>query len=278
MLNFSLYRKELGILEIAKDQIGKNDCSNGFAASVQELFFESLTNLRPEFLEIIPVEKLESVRILLSFLTSIRSWGGGTITSDIAGTKTVTQVLTEIIELEKLIREEVNKKFHYNVFYSWQADSTQKYNRNFIEECLESAIKRVNQSNTSDPSLSLDKDTRNIPGSPDIVTTILQKIDRSVCFVADVSPVCKLHSSDKCIPNPNVMFELGYAFSSLNYERIILICNTAYCAIKDLPFDLGLKRVMAYKYDDQTSDEEKKACKARLIEDLQRAISASMGA
>ena len=29
---------------------------------------------------------------------------------------------------------------------------------------------------------------------------------------------------------PNVMLELGYAFSSLGYERVVLVCNTAYAS------------------------------------------------
>ena len=31
------------------------------------------------------------------------------------------------------------------IFYSWQSDLPSKYNRNFIKDCLERAIKKINQ-------------------------------------------------------------------------------------------------------------------------------------
>ena len=275
MLKFVLYRKELEILRIAKDNIIKtaadNDIPQGFGASIQELFFESNTNLRADFLELIPVNRLEKTRILLSFLMSINSTGGNVISSLYGGSKTINAAVNEITELEKLIAEETKKRMNFSVFYSWQSDSEQKYNRNFIEDCLEKAIKNINNSSSDGLMLSVDKDTRGVPGSPDIVNAILQKIDRAVCFVADVTPICIIN--EKGISNPNVMFELGYTLSSLEADRIILLCNTAESNLRSLPFDLGLKRVMTYKYNQNTSDEEKKICKENLIRSLTKAIN-----
>ena len=90
-------------------------------------------------------------------------------------------------------------------------------------------------------------------------------------FVADVTAICKINK-DKFLSNPNVMFELGYAFSTLSEERVILICNTAICDTKFLPFDLGLKRMICYNYSKNTSDEEKKALTENFVKRLIDAI------
>lgn len=274
MTNFSLYRKELEILKLTKVKFINGDFYSIHSAAIQESFFESRTNLRRDFLEIVPVSKLEQTKQLLMFLTAITSTmtigNECKITSYNGITKTQNQVINEIAVLEELITTESNKRFNYTVFYSWESDLDNKYNHNFIEECLKSAVKRVNTKIQIGPFIKVDKDTRGITGSPDIITTILQKIDHSVCFVADVSSIGMIQ--EKHVPNPNVMFELGYALSSLSFERIILICNIAKCELKDLPFDLGLKRIMTYKYDIDTFAEAKKQCKQKLIENLEQAI------
>lgn len=270
MQRFSLYRKELEILAITKMQFQKNQFFNGFAASIDELFFVDTSNLRPEFLELIPVDKLEATKLLLLFLKSIYMAGGDGISSQRGGKKTKQQVIEEITELEKMLLEQVKSKFNYMVFYSWQSDIDSAFNRSFINDCLNDAIERINDAHPDAPPLNLDKDTRGVAGSPDIVNTILDKIDHCICFVADVTPICK--KGDKCISNPNVMFELGYALSSLNYDRIIIICNEAFCDVHDLPFDLGLKRVMRYKFNEELR-KNKQECKKRLTAQLIDAIT-----
>ncbi len=276
MTNFVLYRKQIEILEITKNLYKEGNYHGGYRESIDELFFEKDNHLRMDFLEIIPVDKLESAKELLCFLKTVNaSYGNGeesTISSYFGRTKNSLVLLTEIEELQDLISKECNNRFHFGVFYSWQSDSKSKYNRNFIEAALSKSINVVNMRVCEGPFISLDKDTRNIPGSPDITPTISQKIDRSICFVADVTPI--VSTQGKQIPNPNVMFELGYAISSLSYERVIIICNTAHCKLKELPFDLGLKRIISYQYDEKTNEEEKKKCKKTLEEDLVRALTA----
>lgn len=276
MTNFSLYRKEIEMLEITKQLFLKGKYFEGYRESIAELFFENNEHFRQEFLEIIPVENLEKTKELLLFLKTVNwSMNNGvcsTISSMYRGERKVLDVIADMTELQNMIRTECNRRFRFGIFYSWQSDTESKYNRNFIEDALEKSVKNINKATADGPLLSVDKDTRGVSGSPDIVTTILQKIDRSVCFLADVTPIGKV--GGKSIPNPNVMFELGFALSSLSYERVILICNTAHGELKDLPFDLGLKRIIPYSYDVTTSDEEKRDCKQKLISTFQDAIKA----
>lgn len=102
-----------------------------------------------------------------------------------------------------------------NVFYSWQSALVNKFNRNFIKECLKQAIKVVYNDLELDEAIRLDQDTKGIPGSPDIANTIYKKIRKSDVFVADVSFISKTESG-KLNPNPNVLIELGYDLSSLS--------------------------------------------------------------
>src|SRR6266699_149918 len=54
------------------------------------------------------------------------------------------------------------------VFYSWQSDLDGKTTRSFIEEALKKAVKVLQKDDTLDVGLVIDRDTKDVPGSPDI--------------------------------------------------------------------------------------------------------------
>ena len=274
MRKMVLYRKELDLLDLAKNYISSNDW-NGYISNVRDaipdLFYENNFNLRSEFIGLIPVGELSKVRKLLDFLRMVSGCSGTQFFSNGGMRKDVVALSQEVAELSELMKKQLNLLSQFKVFYSWQSDSTSTFNRNFIENNLNKAIKKLNTD--SDIQLTLDKDTLNEAGSPDIINTILRKIDEATVFVADVTAICKTNE-DKFLSNPNVMFELGYAFSTLSDERVILICNTAICDTKFLPFDLGLKRMICYNYSENTSDEDKKALTEDFVKRLTDAIKA----
>lgn len=68
------------------------------------------------------------------------------------------------------------------------------------------------------------------------------------------------------------MCELGYAFSSLGDERIILLCNTALTDIHTLPFDIETKRAILYDLSANNSIEEKSKTKENIIGRLVTAL------
>lgn len=123
------------------------------------------------------------------------------------------------------------------IFYSWQSDLPNRTNRGFIQDALE----RVAEDVRSDDALAIepvvDRDTAGVPGSPAISDTILQKIGRADVFVPDVSIVMS-GSAGRSSPNPNVVMELGYAVAQLGWDRIIMVMNTAFGDVTQLPFDL----------------------------------------
>jgi hypothetical protein len=66
-------------------------------------------------------------------------------------------------------------------------------------------------------------------------------------FICDVSIINQgTKEEGRLTPNPNVLIELGYAFKALGPHRIIMVMNTAFGTVEQLPFDLRLKRVLPY--------------------------------
>ena len=131
------------------------------------------------------------------------------------------------------------------VFYSWQSDLPNRTNRGLIQSALEKAAREIRSDDSIAVEPVVDRDTLGEPGSPDIAATILRKIDEATAFVCDVSIVCRSVNGRPC-PNPNVLVELVYALKSIGSERVVLVFNTAYGEVSELPFDLRFKRVMTY--------------------------------
>lgn len=72
------------------------------------------------------------------------------------------------------------------IFYSWMDDGDAKLNRYFIEECLKTAIKKLNR-DTDITEYAVIRDTKGLAGMVDIGRVILERIQESAVFVADVS-------------------------------------------------------------------------------------------
>ncbi len=162
----------------------------------------------------------------------------------------------------------------YKVFYAWQSDLPNKDNRSFIQSSLDKALKFYANMGATDIVIP-DRDTKGISGTPDIANTILSKIDGSDIFVCDITSVNmneqdtektdRHGSSSMNIPNPNVMFELGYASKAIGWNNIICILNKKYCSYENVPFDIRNRRILAYD-----SSEEKG--KQKLVNSLVAAI------
>ena len=262
---------ELEWLALAKRYIRERDYqyyTERIRDAAFDLFYDG-ENLRKEFLNLIPVSELATVRYTMDILKTISSfyvdeWSGyrGSIKEQV--------LLENIDKIEKIMQKELSIRSNFTIFYSWQCDSDKKFNRNFIENCLSNAINRINK--VIDYTLILDKNTIGESGSPDIVNVILNKIDMAIGFVADITPIVCL--KEKYLSTSNVMLELGYALSSLSDERVILICNTSKCRLNDLPFDLGLKRIVSYEYDEESDANKAKNQKEKLENTLYEAIQA----
>jgi Predicted nucleotide-binding protein containing TIR-like domain len=116
------------------------------------------------------------------------------------------------------------------LFFSWQSDHRTRTNK--IREALRIAC--------DDLRIRYDEATRDLPGSPDIVQAVLSKIDTAHLFVADLALISSDSDMTRRCPNPNVMFELGYASARLSSDRILILYDDDHAY---LPFDVAGRRV-----------------------------------
>ena len=166
-----------------------------------------------------------------------------------------------------------------SIFYSWQSDLPAKFNRNFIESAIKDAIKDLNrdlllEEAIRDESLTFDKDTAGIPGTPPIADTIFQKISDCGIFVPDLTFVGRTEKG-RALPNPNVLIEYGWALKAVGNSRIIPVMNTAFGepSALTLPFNMRhLRHPIKYMLKNNMSPNEKSQAKAGLIKELTHAI------
>jgi hypothetical protein len=140
------------------------------------------------------------------------------------------------------------------VFWSWQSDTPGKIGRHFVRDALGAAIKQLKETpEIEEPTerearsaMHLDHDRKGIPGSPDLARVILEKIEQSAVFVADVTSVAMTttqtdETQRKKVIDPNVAIELGYALHALGDRALLMVMNEHYGSRADLPFDLQTK-------------------------------------
>jgi len=166
------------------------------------------------------------------------------------------------------------------VFFSWQSDTPKREGRNLVEKALTEAVARIAKDLTVEDAvregLTLDKDTKDVPGSPPILATILDKIDAAGIYVADLTFVGE-NLDGEPIPNPNVLIEYGWALKSLGYKRIVGVMNEAQGAPtrESLPFDLALIRFpITYNVPPGAPDTVRREERQRLSEALEAALRA----
>jgi len=165
------------------------------------------------------------------------------------------------------------------IFFSWQADRSTLVCRNLQERALERAIDSIGQAadvqNANREDFVLDRDTKDVPGSPPVAATIFAKIDAAAVFVPDFTFVGS-RADGRATPNPNVLIEYGWALKSLGYPRIVPIMNTAYGGSleTDLPFDLRHHRhPIKYHCPEDADEATRKLVRNQLAKDLSTAIA-----
>ena len=65
----------------------------------------------------------------------------------------------------------------HKIFYSWQSDLPNNTNRGFILQALENAAKHIRSDESIDVEPVVDRDTLDVPGSPNIVAILSTAID-----------------------------------------------------------------------------------------------------
>lgn len=164
------------------------------------------------------------------------------------------------------------------VFWSWQSDLDARVTRDLIRSALDQAIGLLAAGLDEAERPSLTSDTQGIAGTPDIVATILRKIDEAAVFVGDVTPIAASANGKACA-NPNVLIEMGYAHHALGENRMLQVWNTAFegATADKLPFDMrGRRAPIPFHLPIDAEREELRRVRAdlakRLAEYLQLAL------
>jgi hypothetical protein len=140
------------------------------------------------------------------------------------------------------------------VFYAWQSDLPEQFNHHAIMQALNRATVQLMEEASSAGQIVnfvVDDATREMVGSGHIPTSIIQKIQAADFFVGDVSSINANQDSARKTPNPNVVFELGFAAATLGWERILMLINSSLGGSpEDMPFDFDRHRATTYALAD----------------------------
>ena len=179
----------------------------------------------------------------------------------------------------------------YTIFYSWQSDTNPNFNWVLIRDCINSAVKNIENKGKLKGIFfnELQESTSNIPGSPDIVETIEERIDNCDIFICDLTItnshdwiLAALEANPdlpyKFSPNSNVYGEYNRALGNLSSDVVIAVMNTFYGNPKKndkiIPFDARQKR-FPFQYTCASEDQIDEA-KSILISFFENAIRESI--
>jgi hypothetical protein len=166
------------------------------------------------------------------------------------------------------------------IFYSWQAKTNIKKNKNYISTCIEKACKKV-EKKRKNINFEIQEGENNISGTPQIATLIMdERIPNCNIFIADLSvtdPYAlyekffnKIKTKKRDVHQANnVMLEYGIAYKAIGSEVIIGVLNSEYGSPKEnsdnIPFDIRHMRFpIEYQYNIEKNE---------FIAELAKAIS-----
>jgi len=132
------------------------------------------------------------------------------------------------------------------------------------------AIDQLNKKGDLIVDFDIDRDTLDRTGSPDIVHSIFEKIDKCQIFIGDIS-IINQHDQSRNTPNPNVLTELGWAAAKLSWDAVLCVFNLCTGDPQFLPFDLRSRRVVTYSL---AEGEDKSVARKELVGKLASNITA----
>lgn len=159
------------------------------------------------------------------------------------------------------------QKLKVNIFYSWESDLPNNKNRSLIQDVLNKVKEIILSENINVTNVEIISDSRGECGTPELVSSIFNKIDSCDIFVGDISII---NADCKCrmTPNPNVLLELGYASHAIGWNKLICIFNKEFAQIEDLPFDIRSRKPIVYNTQNEIT-----LTKNKLMKDVVYSIS-----
>ena len=155
------------------------------------------------------------------------------------------------------------------VFYAWQSDRLERFNRHLIRFALNLAAKSISDDPTVGVRVRIDADTEGVLGHVPVTDTILKKIAVCDAFVPDLTFVAAT-TADKIVPNPNVLLEYGYALRAKSHSVMIPMMNMTYGPAERLPFDMGhLRHPLKYELPVKAKNAERRAVRETLTREFE---------
>jgi hypothetical protein len=155
------------------------------------------------------------------------------------------------------------------VFYAWQSDTAQRFNRHLIRLALNLAAKNISDDLEVNACVRIDADTEGVLGHVPVAETILKKIAACDAFVPDLTFVART-GAGKAVTNSNVMLEYGYALRAKSHSIMIPVMNVAYGRAEELPFDMGHQRFpLQYNLPEAATKAERLKAARELTTDLE---------
>ncbi|MBQ9029580.1 hypothetical protein IJ114_02315 [Candidatus Saccharibacteria bacterium] len=140
----------------------------------------------------------------------------------------------------------------YIIFYSWQ--SSHQDTRNYLDKFIRETIQELNAKYQSSPvEIVLDQDTADSAGSPHITRILHNKIQKCNLLLADISLVGQSLSGNRSFPNPNVMYEVGFATATHSENSVLLVFNQDLGKMEELPFDIAQRKVNGFSIANDSS-------------------------
>tara|TARA_R110002049_G_scaffold309101_2_gene516887 strand:- start:5664 stop:6944 length:1281 start_codon:yes stop_codon:yes gene_type:complete len=162
----------------------------------------------------------------------------------------------------------------FTVFYSWQSDTNRRHGRDLIREALDIAADAVSKDTSNAYRIMVLSDTEGEPGLCNIPETLLRRLRESDAVVSDLTFIAGTSGKEpKYCSNPNVLFELGYAFSKIGPERLICVMNEAHGPAASQIFDLAHhRRPISYTSPKEDGIGTRKQTVEKLAAELEEAL------
>ncbi len=124
------------------------------------------------------------------------------------------------------------------IFFSWQSNKPE------VRKIISAELSNIKKALSAEGyDVEIDQDTRGRVGTKNIESDVLEKIERCDIFVADLTPIVSVETVNnqvRLLPNPNVIYECGYAVAQKGLSRMILLSYlTNGETIEQLPFDIN---------------------------------------
>jgi hypothetical protein len=196
------------------------------------------TGLRADFLE-----DSEQVRKSAWFQRYIE---GETVEFYIEGSGGYTISNIDLISHEiYFTKQTVTATLEPTIFLCYQTEYAESSQA--LREGLQNALLTLNQRLRL--PLTLVESYRPSDGPLRLNRTIMQKIRKSLLFVADETPISRIEAKEtaQLIPSPNVCIEIGYAIQSKRSEQILLAQMQRPDLAGQFPFDLPNHQCLQFK-------------------------------